>query len=135
PERDHGFGPRYVALLRRLVPVDRAADLRLPVQGGAVPVLIHLAPRHVPPLALRHAHAPGLEGPPAARDGKRDRDRGRAGRGPGIDMGDEKQDRTSPPLPSPASGSGKKPSVAGDVGALLVGLKTTLGEAFRPVVP
>ncbi|TMC54805.1 MAG: NADH-quinone oxidoreductase subunit NuoI [Chloroflexi bacterium] len=74
-------------------------------------------------------------------------------------MSDEKQDRTSPPgglqpPTSPASGevkdrtsppgglrpptspaSGKvKPNVAGDVGALLKGLRTTLGEAMKPPV-
>jgi NADH-quinone oxidoreductase subunit I len=54
-------------------------------------------------------------------------------------MSDEKaRDRTSPPRSSPASGEGEgKPqqaSVAGDVGALLTGLKTTLSEAFKPVV-
>src|SRR5712664_869275 len=38
-------------------------------------------------------------------------------------MADEKQDSAK-----------KQPSVAGDIGALLTGLKTTLGEAFRPPV-
>jgi NADH-quinone oxidoreductase subunit I len=54
-------------------------------------------------------------------------------------MADEKHEsRTSPPQPSPASGEGERkpaqPSVAGDIGALLGGLKTTLSEAFKPVV-
>src|SRR6266849_4383259 len=38
-------------------------------------------------------------------------------------MADEKKDKDE-----------KQPSVAGDVGALLTGLKTTLSESFRPVV-
>jgi len=49
-------------------------------------------------------------------------------------MSDEKQDRTPPPRPSPASGEGGSHSVVDDVGALLKGLRTTLGEAMKPPV-
>src|ERR1051326_1967088 len=52
-------------------------------------------------------------------------------------MADEEKPEMSPPQPSPAREQGAKPqgqSVASDVGALLTGLKTTLSEAFKPVV-
>jgi NADH-quinone oxidoreductase subunit I len=52
-------------------------------------------------------------------------------------------DQNLPEHPSPLRGpregvpdkpEGERPGVAGDVGALLAGLRTTLSEAFRPVV-
>jgi len=58
-------------------------------------------------------------------------------------VADEEDDAKQPEHPTPlrrpgervpAKPEGKRPSVAGDVAALAGGLKTTLGEFFRPVV-
>src|SRR5437899_1251407 len=49
-------------------------------------------------------------------------------------MTDEDKNPTPSPQPSPLKGRGGEPSVVSDVAALLMGLKTTLTETFRPVV-
>src|SRR5207249_4671805 len=143
-QHDHGLGARGPAVLRRLVPVGRAAGLRLPAEGRAVPIPLHLAPRHVPTPSLRHADAARLEGLAAAGDAKRDRDRDHPCRGGGVAMPDkDKPPEARPEHPTPLRGrdegvpakpEGQGTSIAADIGALTKGLRTTLGEFFSPPV-
>ena len=76
---DHDPVPRWLAgaVRHRAVHVDPGADLVHP-EDLLLPVRVPVGARHLPALSLRSAHAPGLEGVPAAVAALAGADGGRA---------------------------------------------------------